>query len=196
MTTARPRARLLSTTITTVQELGVHAAGLSELLKRSNASRNSLYQHFPAGKSQLVETATRIVSRLVQSHLATMADRVTQRPPTEQWLDELLAFWRDPLETSDYRLGSFMMAAALDELDPEVQAAAGQAFAEWTALLADGFAAAGVPDEDARSLAGLLLSTVEGAIVQSRALESSTPFDDARTQLAVLLRHHLPRQAG
>ncbi|MFD1810800.1 TetR/AcrR family transcriptional regulator [Rhodococcus gannanensis] len=192
MTTARPRARLLSTTITMVQELGVNAAGLTELLKRSNASRNSLYQHFPAGKGQLVETATRIVSRLVHSHLATMADALPAATSVETWLDDLFAFWREPLESSDYRLGSFMMAAALDEPDTAVQAAAGQAFTEWTDRLASGLAAAGAEPGAARSTASLLLSVVEGAILQSRALESSEPFDDARTQLGVLLRHHLP----
>ncbi|MFF0815911.1 TetR/AcrR family transcriptional regulator [Rhodococcus sp. NPDC003318] len=192
MTTARPRARLLASTITTVQEVGVHAAGLAELLKRSNASRNSLYQHFPEGKGQLVETATRIVSRVVHSHLNVMADKLATAPSADRWLDELFAFWLDPLESSEYRLGSFMMAAALDESDPAVRAAAGQAFAEWTSRLAAGLVAAGLDDTTARSVAGLLLSVIEGAIVQSRALGSSAPFDDARTQLGVLLRHHLP----
>ncbi|WP_072843254.1 TetR/AcrR family transcriptional regulator [Rhodococcus tukisamuensis] len=191
MTTARPRARLLSSTITMVQELGVNAAGLSELLKRSNASRNSLYQHFPSGKGQLVETATRIVSRVVHSHLSVMAEKLASAPSVEQWLDELFAFWVEPLESSEYRLGSFMMAAALDELDPAVQSAAGQAFTDWTARLADGMVAAGIEPAAARSMAGLLLSVIEGAIVQARALESSQPFDDAKAQLGVLLGRHL-----
>jgi len=176
-----------------VQEHGVHAAGLSELLKRSNASRNSLYQHFPDGKGQLVETAARIVSRVVHSHVAAMADKLADAPSVAQWLDELFAFWLDPLESSEYRLGSFMMAAALDESDPTVQAAAGQAFEDWTARLADGMAAAGIERSTARSTAGVLLSVIEGAIVQSRALESSRPFADARTQLGVLLEQHLAR---
>ncbi|MGV9676816.1 TetR/AcrR family transcriptional regulator [Nocardia sp. NPDC003482] len=193
MTTAGPRARLLANTITIVQEHGVHAAGLSELLKRSNASRNSLYQHFPSGKGQLVETAARIVSRLVYQHLSTMADALATTPSADRWLDELFAFWRRPLESSDYRKGSFMMAAALDELDPVVQAAAGQAFAEWTARLADGMVAAGIERSAARALAGLLLSVIEGTIVQSRALKSSQPFLDAKTQLVVLLDHHRGR---
>ncbi|MFD4470476.1 TetR/AcrR family transcriptional regulator [Rhodococcus sp. NPDC058505] len=191
MTPPRPRARLLASTITMVQESGIHAAGLTELLKRSNASRNSLYQHFPAGKSQLVEAATRIVSRVVHSHLAATADALATAPSIEHWLDELLAFWREPLESSDYRLGSFMMAAALDESDPAVRAAAGQAFDEWTARLADGLVAAGIPAATARPTAGLLLSVIEGAIVQARALGSSRPFTDAHGQLTVLLRHHL-----
>lgn len=191
MTTPRPRARLLTSTIAVVQEHGVHAAGLTELLKRSNASRNSLYQHFPAGKGQLVETAARIVSRVVHSHLAVMADKLASTPSVAQWLDELFAFWLEPLESSEYRLGSFMMAAALDESDPAVQAAAGQAFDDWTTRLADGMVAAGIEASAARSTAGVLLSVIEGAIVQSRALESSRPFADAHTQLRILLEHHL-----
>ncbi|QLY32627.1 TetR/AcrR family transcriptional regulator [Nocardia huaxiensis] len=188
---AGPRARLIASTIATVQEHGVHAAGLSELLKRSNASRNSLYQHFPSGKGELVETAAKIVSRLVYSHISRTADALPDARSVEQWLDELLAFWRLQLESSDYRAGSFMMAAALDELDPSLQSTAGQAFAEWTARLADGLVSVGVDRATACSLSGFLLSVIEGAIVQSRALKSSHPFDDARAQLSVLLRHHL-----
>jgi len=188
---AGPRARLIASTITTVQEHGVHAAGLSELLKRSNSSRNSLYQHFPSGKGELVETAAKIVSRVVYSHIARMADAMASTSSADHWLDEFLAFWRAPLESSDYREGSFMMAAALDEMNPALQSSAGQAFAEWTARLADGMVAAGLDQATACSVAGLLLSVVEGAIVQSRALKSLHPFDDARNQLSILLRHHL-----
>ncbi|BCK57130.1 hypothetical protein NWFMUON74_49020 [Nocardia wallacei] len=38
----------------------------------------------------------------------------------------------------------------------------------------------------------MLLSVIEGAILQSRALKSAHPFDDARTQLTLLLEHQLP----
>ena len=168
MTSLRPRARLLASTVAAVQELGVHAAGLTELLNRADASRNSLYQHFPAGKAELVETAARIVSRIVHSHLSVMADALAGAPTIEQWLDELFEFWREPLESSEYRLGSLMMAAALDELEPAVQAAS-QAFAEWTSRLADGFVGAGLEHTTARRVAGLLLSVIEGAISGPRA---------------------------
>jgi TetR/AcrR family transcriptional regulator, lmrAB and yxaGH operons repressor len=190
--TTGPRARLIASIISIVQEHGVHAAGLSELLARSNASRNSMYQHFPSGKSELVEVAARIVSRVVHTHISRSADALATAPTLDGWLDGLFDFWRRPLESSDYRAGSFMMAAALDELDPTVQAAASQAFKSWTARLAQGLSAAGVRDDSAGQLAGLLLSVIEGAIVQSRALKSSRPFDDARAQLAVLLGGHIP----
>ena len=190
--TTGPRARLIASIISIVQEHGVHAAGLTELLARSNASRNSMYQHFPSGKSELVEVAARIVSRVVHTHISRSADALATASTLDSWLDGLFDFWRRPLESTDYRAGSFMMAAALDELDPTVQAAASQAFKAWTSRLAAGLSAAGVRDDSAGQLAGLLLSVIEGAIVQSRALKSSRPFDDARAQLAVLLGAYLP----
>ncbi|MCP9625448.1 TetR/AcrR family transcriptional regulator, partial [Nocardia otitidiscaviarum] len=54
---AGPRDRLIESAIELVREQGVHGAGLSALLDRSRASRNSLYQHFPEGKGELVEGA-------------------------------------------------------------------------------------------------------------------------------------------
>ncbi|WP_067687127.1 TetR/AcrR family transcriptional regulator [Nocardia jejuensis] len=188
---AGPRARLIKNIIRTVQEHGVHATELGDLLARSNTSSDSLYRHFPLGKGELVETAARSVSRLGYSHVSKAADSLSSVTSIEDWLDELFGYWRHQLEASDYRAGSFMMGAALDELDPEVQFAAGRAFADWTARLADGLIAVGLDRATACSLAGLLLSATEGAVVQSRALKSSHPFDDIRTQLAILLRYHL-----
>src|SRR6478736_1028021 len=49
---------LIATAITMVQERGVHATGLSDLLRRSAAARNSIYQHFPGGKTELMVAVT------------------------------------------------------------------------------------------------------------------------------------------
>lgn len=189
--TAGPRARLIANTISTVAEHGVHATTLDELLRRSDASPDFLNHHFPLGRDELVTTAARSVSRMVYSHMCRMADALATATSVEAWLDQLFEVWRGPLESSSYSAGSFMMAAALYEPDPQVQSAAGRAFDEWTARLADGLIAIGVDQASSCSLAGLLLLTIEGAVVQSRALKSTHPFDSARTQLAVLLRYHL-----
>ncbi len=186
--TAGPRARLIASTIATVREHGVHASGLSELLKRSNASKNSLYQHFPGGKAELVETAARIVARLVESHVAKSADSLAAAESIPAWLDDLFGFWRSPLEESGYREGSFMMAAALDELDAGVQAVAGEAFGDWNDRMAKGLMTAGADPVMAESVANLLLTVIEGAIVQSRATKSTRAFDAARTHLAPVVQ--------
>ncbi|MGX1770609.1 TetR/AcrR family transcriptional regulator [Nocardia brasiliensis] len=184
---AGPRARLIESAIQLVCEQGVHAAGLAALLDRGKASRNSLYQHFPEGKSELVATATTVAG----ARLAAVIDKITASRPAQQWLDALIGWWVNALETSSFRTGCPIVGAALAESEPAVQAAAGAAFADWHEKLGSAMETAGLPPEESASLASFVFSAMEGAIVQARAMKSTQPLVDAQKQLGVLLDHYL-----
>lgn len=186
--TTGPRARLIESAIELVREQGVAGAGLTALLDRGKASRNSLYQHFPAGKSELVATATTVAG----ARLATVLDKITTSRPPQQWFDALFGWWVTALERSSFRTGCPIVGAALAESEPGVQASAGAVFADWHARLGTGFTAAGMPAEEANSFASFVISTLEGAIVQSRAMKSTQPLTDAQKHLSVLLDQYLP----
>ncbi|NNH72681.1 TetR/AcrR family transcriptional regulator [Nocardia uniformis] len=180
---AGPRDRLIESAIELVREQGVHGTGLAALLDRSRASRNSLYQHFPAGKGELVEEATRVAGERMTAVLA----RITAVGSARQWLEHLINWWRKNLETTSFTAGCPVVSAALAESEPRVQAAAAHAFEEWTELVANALSRDGIPADRARSLAGSLLSAIQGAVIQARALKSTRPLADVRDQLAVLL---------
>ncbi|MEV0245135.1 TetR/AcrR family transcriptional regulator [Nocardia sp. NPDC050712] len=182
--TEGPRTRLIESTIALVREQGVPGAGLATLLERSNASRNSLYQHFPAGKAELVTEATKVAG----ARMSAVFDRVTATGPPDQWLAALVGWWKKALRTSDYATGCPVVGAALAEAEPGVQAAAGAVFDEWNVRLAGALGDAGVPAERARALASLMVSALEGAIVQARATKSVRPLDDLEATLGPLLR--------
>ncbi|WP_216917863.1 TetR/AcrR family transcriptional regulator [Nocardia noduli] len=186
---AGPRDRLIEGAIELVREQGVHGAGLSALLDRSRASRNSLYQHFPSGKGELVEAATKVAGE----RMAVVIDKVTATGTPHQWLAALVEWWKRALESSGYTAGCPVVGAALAESEPDVQAAAGAAFADWTARLAVALTGAGVPGERADSLAGFVISALEGAIVQSRAMKSTRPLDDVLVNIGPMLE--APRAA-
>ncbi|WP_406232931.1 TetR/AcrR family transcriptional regulator [Nocardia sp. NBC_01009] len=186
--TAGPRARLIESAIELVREQGVHAAGLAALLDRSNASRNSLYQHFPAGKSELVETATKIAG----DRMTSLIDKVTAAGPPEQWLAALVGWWKQVLEQSAFTAGCPIVGAALAESEPRVQAAAGAALGDWADHLATAFTGSGIPRARAASLASFVVSAIEGAIIQSRARKSTTPLDEAQEHLVALLSATTP----
>ncbi|MBH0776000.1 TetR/AcrR family transcriptional regulator [Nocardia bovistercoris] len=188
--TAGPRERLIDGAIDLVREHGVHGAGLAALLDRSRASRNSLYQHFPFGKGELVEAATVVAGERMSAVIA----KVTATGEPAQWLSALTGWWRIGLEASGYRAGCPIVGAALAESEPAVQAAAAAAFADWTRRLAHALAGTGMPVERAESLAGFVVSALEGAIIQSRALKSTRPLDDLETTLAPLLRESNRRE--
>ncbi|MEV4240972.1 TetR/AcrR family transcriptional regulator [Nocardia sp. NPDC049737] len=186
--TLGPRDRLIEGAIELVREQGVHAAGLATLLERSRASRNSLYQHFPSGKSELVEVATRTAG----ARLAAVTGKITGSGTAEQWIAALVGWWRHTLEKSAFTTGCPIVGAALAEAEPRVQAAAGTVFSDWTDQLANGLRDKGLSAEQARSLAGFVISALEGAIIQSRALKSTRPLDDAQVHLTALLRSAVP----
>ncbi|WP_433659032.1 TetR/AcrR family transcriptional regulator [Nocardia sp. CA-128927] len=189
--TTGPRARLIESAIELVREQGVAGAGLTALLDRSKASRNSLYQHFPSGKSELVATATTIAG----ARLAAVIEKITQSRPPQRWLDALIGWWISALAASSFQAGCPIVGAALAESEPDVQASAGAVFADWHARLGTGLAEAGLPAEEASSFASFVISAMEGAIVQSRAMKSTQPLTDAQKQLTVLLDRYLPPAA-
>jgi TetR/AcrR family transcriptional regulator, lmrAB and yxaGH operons repressor len=73
-----------------------------------------------------------------------------------------------------------------------VQAAAGAALGDWADHLATALTGKGLPAVQAKSLAGFIISAIEGAIVQSRALKSTQPLDDAQSHLVTLLAAAIP----
>src|SRR5256885_3490363 len=54
-----PRERMIQSALILMGERGIEATSFSQVIEHSGAPRGSIYHHFPGGKSQLVEEATR-----------------------------------------------------------------------------------------------------------------------------------------
>jgi TetR/AcrR family transcriptional repressor of lmrAB and yxaGH operons len=173
-------------------ERGVHATGLTELLQRSGSARGSIYQHFPGGKSDLMEQATyaagRFISRMITSLLENHAP--------DDALVGLIDYWIIELETSDFARGCPIQAAAQSGAgEPAIQAAAAAVFNDWCDQVAETLIRLGVPREQAVPLASFAISSVEGAITQSRAKRSTQPLEDLKAVLVPLTKHTLTAAA-
>jgi hypothetical protein len=85
--------------------------------------------------------------------------------------------WAELLESSDYAAGCSVVAAVQDGgHEPSVRAIAGDVFGRWEDAIATGLRSRGVVPDRATSLATLLISAVEGAVVVSRAQKSLQPL--------------------
>lgn len=177
-----PRERLISTAIAMVQERGVHATGLSDLLRRSSAARNSIYQHFPGGKQELMVAATETAGAVV----AARVDRLAETGDPAAVLRAMIAGWIAELEDSDFRAGCPIAAAALAGPDePAITAAAADAFAGLRTRLDTTLRAAG--QRDSARTASVVISAIEGALLQARAAKSVQPLRDLEAILPRLL---------
>lgn len=184
MTRPAPRERLIDATIASLRRHGVHGTGIAEVLSTSGTARQSIYQHFPGGKSDLVAAATRRAGDVVAALPAADA---------HAHVDARADWWIRQFERHDYALGCPVAAAALAGSDlPDVVAAAADVFAMWVTAFADLLVAEGAEREAAQALARFQIGSIEGAIMTSRALRSTQPMQDHRAQLHRLVDGVLP----
>lgn len=162
------------------RERGVEGTAFADVLEHSAAPRGSVYHHFPGGKQQIAEEATRWAGGVMG---AGIAGALREDDPLAA-LDDFVGLWRGVLEESDFAAGCPIVAAALEgDRSPGAREAAAETFAEWRRLLADAFAKAGLSTAEAGSMATLFIAAIEGAIVLARAEKSIEPLTEVAGEL-------------
>lgn len=180
---------MIRSAATLFRERGVEGTAFADVLEHSAAPRGSVYHHFPGGKQQLAEEATRWAGELMGAGIAAA---LREEDPAAA-LDGFVGLWRGVLEESDFEAGCPIVAAALEgDRSPGARAAAAAAFREWRRLLADAFAGAGLPAAEADSLATLFIAAIEGAIVLARAQRSIEPLTKVAAELRTFAESALP----
>nr|WP_099023583.1 TetR/AcrR family transcriptional regulator [Mycolicibacterium palauense] len=178
---AGPRERLIANAIAMVQERGVHATGLADLLRRSAAARNSIYQHFPGGKTELMVAVTQAAGASTARRIDTYAESAA---PAEM-VRAMIAMWVRALDAADYDTGCPIAAAALAGPDePEITEAAAHAFALLRERIEVSLRRHPEIPGDPAALASFCVSAIEGGLLQARAQRSPQPLRDVEAELA------------
>jgi AcrR family transcriptional regulator len=170
------RALLLKGARQLLAEKGYAGMELRDVAERGKAPRGSIYHHFPGGKVQLAREAAELEG-------STIRDLI-ERSLEQRGLKQTLALFGDVFRrrVADYpeRIGCPVAAVALARPeDPELAAVATAAFQSWERPIAAALRDEGVNARDAEAFAGLVVSTVEGALLRARAAGSQEPLDSA-----------------
>ncbi|GGS68518.1 TetR family transcriptional regulator [Planobispora rosea] len=174
---------MIRSAVKLIRRRGVAAVSFADVLADSGAPRGSVYHHFPGGKSQLVEEATRSAA----DHLSTGVTRILDASDTPGALRALADLWRRGLEAGDYAVGCPIVAAALGT-ERSARDVAGETFATWCGLISDKLVADGADRQRARSVAVLVVGALEGALVLAQAQRASAPLDAVVDELGALCR--------
>jgi AcrR family transcriptional regulator len=170
------RALLLKGARQLLAEKGYAGMELRDVAERGKAPRGSIYHHFPGGKVQLAREAAELEGTTIRD--------LIERSLEQRGLKQTLALFGDVFRrrVADYpeRIGCPVAAIALARPeDPELAAAATAAFQSWERPIAAALRDEGVSARDAETFAGLVVSTVEGALLRARAAGSQEPLDSA-----------------
>ncbi len=170
------RERLLGGARRLLAEKGYAGMELRDVAAVGDAPRGSIYHHFPGGKRELAVEAAALEGREIRAAI--------QRSLTERGLRETLAMFgemfRRRVKNQPERLGCPVAAAALARPeDPALAATATAAFQSWEEPIAAALRAEGVATRQAAIFAGLVVSTIEGALIRARAAGDEAPLESA-----------------
>jgi AcrR family transcriptional regulator len=170
------RVRLLNGARKLLAEKGYAGMELRDVAEQGKAPRGSIYHHFPGGKRQLaVEAAT-----LEGTEIRAMIERSLAELGVRGTLAGFGEIFRRRVTEHPERIGCPVAAAALARPeDPALAAAATAAFHSWEEPIAGALRSEGVSAKDAETFAGLVVSTVEGALIRARAAGDPGPLDSA-----------------
>lgn len=175
--------RILEAAIFLMKQSGLTGAGINQLLARSGAPKGSVYYYFPEGKQQITGEALTLYAHRV----AVAFERAlsSKRKPGAK-IRALFRFVADRFEEGAFEQSCAAGAVTLD-LDAEVvgiRPIIAAAFASWQAVIASHLPIRSRARRE--SLAGLVLSTIEGAYIRGRAERSKNAFLEAGEWLAQL----------
>ncbi len=172
------RKRMIEGATALLAQRGLQATSFSEVLATTGAPRGSLYHYFPDGKDQLVAGAIDLAGGV----LIDFMNRCAGSSP-EEVVQYFLVIWRTVLTRSECESGCAVLAVTVATDSAELLAHATAVFRAWRNCLADLLRQGGLPDDIARRFAMVLIASVEGAVVLSRAERSLEPFEAVAQQL-------------
>lgn len=183
-----PRERMVFSAVQLIRAQGVAATGLREVVAKADAPRGSLQHYFPGGKDQLVGEAIGWAGRFAAGRVERFA--ATLDPPTPAGLfAAMVDQWRREFTTKGYDAGCPLAALTTDAaaVSDTLREAAGAAFVEWRRAVREALRGMGVPTRRADSLAAVMISALEGAIMLARAHHDTAPLDTVVAELTPLL---------
>lgn len=183
-TTSGTRDRLVEAARYLFWEKGYAATGLAEILARADANSGSFY-HFFDSKDALLRTVLETYAELLEPHVMRPAWDRTPDPMARVFV--LLDTYRQRLLDTGCRYGCPIGRLAF-EIDPENTPAhelIARNFTRWIKAVEACLRAAGVPKP--ADVATLVLTVMEGGVMQARASRTVEPFDTCVRQLRVHL---------
>lgn len=164
---------------------GYHATGIARILEAAEANSGSLY-HFFDGKEELLEAVLDWYLENLDREIVQPAVRVADDPVDR--VSAILEGYRQALLVTDLTFGCPIgnLALELREPTPAVRRRLADNFAAWRGAVAGCLAELGdelPPDVAPDEVAHLVLSVMEGGVMQARTERSIEPFDASVRQL-------------
>jgi AcrR family transcriptional regulator len=189
MTSAKER--ILDASFELFRRQGLTGTGIKQILDRAEAPFGSLYHHFPGGKDQL---AAETIMRAGEYYAQLVAGKLLAEPDLVSGVRAAFVAAGEDLAATDYADACPIETVALEvaSTNEPLRVATAEVFDSWLDALAFMLAAEGIAPTDARALAHVIISALEGAFVLARAARRTDALDACADAMAQLVESALP----
>lgn len=188
-----PRARMVYSAAQLVGARGATATGVRDVVDHAGAARGSFQHYFPGGKDQLIGEAVLWAGEFAARRVREYS-KSTRKPTPGGLFTYMVRQWKDEFGRRGHQRGCPVMAAAADLTgsDSAVNDQLHTALEQWRQAATDELVHMGLPHRRAQSLAIVMISALEGAIMWARIRRDSGPLDTVVKELTPLLNSTLP----
>jgi TetR/AcrR family transcriptional regulator, lmrAB and yxaGH operons repressor len=178
------KTRIIRATLDLLGQSGLSGVAIKQVAAASSTSKNSVQRLFPGGKLELATVALEEAETGIGEWFRNVFH---QRKPIAGKVESLFTDAANNVEASGFAKGCPVAAVALDtDRDSETLRAVCRAvFATWQDIIAAGLR--DVPKAERREVAELILATLEGALILSRAEATKEPLLRAGKALGSVL---------
>ena len=180
------RDRIVRSAAALIRERGVHGVGLRQIVAHADGPRGSLQRYFPGGKTQLVTEALNLAgAEVLEDTEAGLAEATT----LAEAIEAIFAPWRQVLIDSNFTRGCPIAATVVDaSADERLRQHARALLEQWRDAVRAALVAFGSQESTAHDDASVLLAALEGALILSRANQSTQPLDTVQRFFSASLR--------
>ncbi len=184
---AGTKERIVGTTGELFRRQGYTGTGLKQIVAEAGAPFGSIYHFFPGGKQQLAAEVIRTSGRAYQQLVEAILD---QAPDAITAVETGFAAAAETLVATGYADACPIATVALEvaSTDETLREATAEVFAAWVESGTVRFERWGFAPDDARRLAIVLITSLEGAFVLCRAARSTEALTAAASAVTAAIR--------
>ncbi|MBN2655583.1 MAG: TetR family transcriptional regulator C-terminal domain-containing protein [Spirochaetales bacterium] len=185
------KEHILSRGLAVVKEKGFKNTGISEILKSASVPKGSFYYYFDSKSDfgiELLDFAARSFFDEIESHFSR------EIPPLKR-IETFFEDQIDQLKNAPCRCNCLFgrLSQEMTDEDPRFREELKNIFDSWLKYFSDALAEAEEEgsvrlEYSAESLARFILSGWEGALLQSKLLQSVRPLEEFRTIFLAMIR--------
>ncbi len=184
------RKRLLVTMSRLMRIQGYNATGVNQVITESGVPKGSLYYHFPKGKTELAASAVYLANERI---VATLKKIIGLVPGPIEAVELFCHFYIEEMFKGNYKSGCPIATVTLETaatIEP-IQQASKAGFKEMVSLFSAMLMTQDVPSTQAKELAVLTVSAIEGALIMCKAQRSTEPLKIVQKSLRKQLKDTL-----